>query len=171
MNEFIQVYMYGNSMVWASLGSIIGLYIVTSTFLPKLYELKLYSIFTYIEMRYESPLITNITLVVGLGSAFFHLIALSFLTALAFSTLINIPIWVNLVILNSIATIYTLCGGMKASKVFENSPGLTGLLISAAYSATLSTLSTGLNSFATVVFKVNYKFVLFEKIYLYFFRP
>ena len=58
-----------------------------------------------------------------------------------------------------------------ASKVFENSPGLTGLLISAAYSATLSTLSTGLNSFATVVFKVNYKFVLFEKIYLYFFRP
>ena len=58
-----------------------------------------------------------------------------------------------------------------ASKVFENSPGLTGLLISAAYSATLSTLSTGLNSFATVVFKVNYKFVLFQKIYLYFFRP
>ena len=41
-----------------------------------------------------------------------------------------------------------------ASKIFENSPGMTGLLISAAYSATLSTLSTGLNSFATVVFKV-----------------
>ena len=113
-NRFVQVYMYGNSMVWATLGSIIGLYIVTSTFLPKLYELKLYSIFTYIEMRYKSPVITNITLVVGLGSALFHLMALSFLTALAFSTLINIPIWANLVILNSIATIYTLCGGMKA---------------------------------------------------------
>ena len=37
-----------------------------------------------------------------------------------------------------------------AAEIFKNSPGLTGLYISAAYSATLSTLSTGLNSFATV---------------------
>ena len=41
-----------------------------------------------------------------------------------------------------------------AAKIFKDSPGLTGLFISAAYSATLSTLSTGLNSFATVFFKV-----------------
>ena len=106
--------MYGNSMVWSSVGSLVGLFVLTNTFLPKLYELKLYSVFTYIEMRYNSPLITNITLIVGLGSALFHLMALSFLTALAFSTLINVPVWANLVILNSIATIYTLCGGMKA---------------------------------------------------------
>ena len=39
-------------------------------------------------------------------------------------------------------------------KIFHESPGMTGLCISAAYSATLSTLSTGLNSFATVAFKV-----------------
>ena len=41
-----------------------------------------------------------------------------------------------------------------AARIFENVPGMTGLFISAAYSATLSTLSTGLNSFATVAFKV-----------------
>ena len=41
-----------------------------------------------------------------------------------------------------------------AMKIFHESPGMTGLCISAAYSATLSTLSTGLNSFATVAFKV-----------------
>ena len=55
------------------------------------------------------------------------------------------------------------CGNLKkadqlmpylAAKVFTDMPGLTGLFISAAYSATLSTLSTGLNSFATVAFKV-----------------
>ena len=43
-----------------------------------------------------------------------------------------------------------------AMKIFHESPGMTGLCISAAYSATLSTLSTGLNSFATVAFKVNF---------------
>ena len=44
-----------------------------------------------------------------------------------------------------------------AAEIFKNSPGLTGLYISAAYSATLSTLSTGLNSFATVFFKSVYR--------------
>ena len=44
-----------------------------------------------------------------------------------------------------------------AAELFKNSPGMTGLYISAAYSATLSTLSTGLNSFATVFFKSIYQ--------------
>ena len=44
-----------------------------------------------------------------------------------------------------------------AAEMFKKSPGLTGLYISAAYSATLSTLSTGLNSFATVFFKSVYR--------------
>ena len=38
-------------------------------------------------------------------------------------------------------------------QVFETKPGLVGLYISAAYSATLSTISTGLNSIATIFFK------------------
>ena len=42
-----------------------------------------------------------------------------------------------------------------AAQVFSDLPGFTGLFISSAYSATLSTLSTGLNSFATVFFKVH----------------
>ena len=41
-----------------------------------------------------------------------------------------------------------------ATKVFDGTPGMVGLYISAGYSATLSTVSTGLNSFATVFFKV-----------------
>ena len=44
-------------------------------------------------------------------------------------------------------------------KIFQESPGMTGLWISAAYSATLSTFSAGLNSFATVAFKVIYRSV------------
>ena len=43
-----------------------------------------------------------------------------------------------------------------ATELFKNSPGMTGLYIAAAFSATLSTLSTGFNSFATVFFKSIY---------------
>ena len=36
------------------------------------------------------------------------------LTALSFSTVINLSVWANLVLLNTVAIIYTMCGGMKA---------------------------------------------------------
>ena len=41
------------------------------------------------------------------------------------------------------------------TQMFKDAPGMTGLFISAAYSATMSTISTGLNSCVTVIFKVN----------------
>ena len=63
-----------------------------------------------------------------------------------------------------------------AAVIFKNSPGLTGLYISAAYSATLSTLSTGLNSFATVFFKSIYrkkvkdeKMIKYQRIFMFVF--
>ena len=295
----VEVYLYGNAMVWRFVGGAIGLYMVNNTFLPKLYELKLYSLFTYIQLRFKSKALTKLTLFYGLGALLFHLMALSYLTALSFSTVVNLPVWANLLLLNTVAIMYTLCGGMKAviwtdclqsgvmlfslificiklwttlgaetvwarceenncnqwadlnlsfiqrtsswgyfsgelfyvwtrvgfgqyfmqrciacsslkdakialnfgilialsvgafitpmtgmaalayfadcdpvksgelhkndqimpylaSQIFKHLPGLTGLFISAAYSATLSTLSTGLNSFATVVFKVSF---------------
>ena len=61
-----------------------------------------------------------------------------------------------------------------AAELFKNSPGMTGLYISAAYSATLSTLSTGLNSFATVFFKSIYqkkiddeKMIRYQRIFMF----
>ena len=65
-------------------------------------------------MRYGSNLITNCTMVFGMGALLFHLMALSYLTALSFSTVINIPDWGSLLLLNTVAVIYTLSGGMKA---------------------------------------------------------
>ena len=53
-------------------------------------------------MRYKSPIITNCTLVFGMGALLFHLMALSYLTALSFSTVINIPDWGSLLLLNTV---------------------------------------------------------------------
>ena len=40
-------------------------------------------------------------------------------------------------------------------QLFNNTPGMLGIFISGAYSATLSTISSGLNSCVTVLFKVH----------------
>ena len=50
----------------------------------------------------------------GMGGLFVHLGCLSYLTALAFSTILPIPIWGSLLLLNTVAVIYTISGGMKA---------------------------------------------------------
>ena len=65
-------------------------------------------------MRYKSKIVSNLTLFYGMCALFFHLMALSWLTALSFSTVINIPAWASLFILNTVAIVYTMCGGMKA---------------------------------------------------------
>ena len=110
----VEVYMFGNAMVWRMVGGLIGMYTVCYVFLPKIYQLRLYSIYTYTDLRYKSPLVTKLTLIYGMGALLFHLMALSYLTALAFSTVIDIPDWGSLLVLNTVAIVYTMCGGMKA---------------------------------------------------------
>ena len=55
-----------------------------------------------------------LTLYMGMGGLFVHLGCLSYLTALAFSTILPIPIWGSLLLLNTVAVVYTISGGMKA---------------------------------------------------------
>ena len=110
----VEVYAFGNSMIWRMVGGLIGAYSVCYVFLPKIYSLRLYSIFNYTEMRFNSPLITKLTMAYCMGALLFHLMALSYLTALTFSTVINIPDWASLLVLNTVAIVYTMCGGMKA---------------------------------------------------------
>ena len=124
----VEVYLYGDAMVMRMFGGIFGVLTVNYIFLPKTFELKLYSIFrldskciisimshnlifnesflkirsSYIPMRYKSNIITNFTLVFGMGALLFHLMALSYLTALSFSTVINIPDWGSLLLLNTV---------------------------------------------------------------------
>ena len=70
-------------------------------------------------MRYKSDLITNCTLIFGMGALLFHLMALSYLTALSFSTVINIPDWGSLLMLNTVGLIYK-------SKLYGPKTGQTG---------------------------------------------
>ena len=55
-----------------------------------------------------------LTLYMGMGGLFVHLVCLSYLTALAFSTILPIPIWGSMLLLNTVAVVYTISGGMKA---------------------------------------------------------
>ena len=63
-------------------------------------------------MRYKSNIITNCTLIFGMSALLFHLMALSYLTALSFSTVINVPDWGSLLLLNTVG---------KDSKVYYQS--------------------------------------------------
>ena len=49
----VEVYLYGDAMVWRLLGCILGLIVCSLVFLPKVYELKLYSIFRLQLFKYS----------------------------------------------------------------------------------------------------------------------
>ena len=49
-----EVYLYGMDITFCTLGAIFGTVVAAFTFLPLYFELKLTSVFEYLEMRYES---------------------------------------------------------------------------------------------------------------------
>jgi len=56
----------------------------------------------------------RISLFMGIITMTFHMMALSYLTALSLSTVTRISVTSCLIMLSSIAILYTMLGGMKA---------------------------------------------------------
>ena len=110
--------MYGDGLIWRIPGGILALIMSTTIFIPLLHRLKLYSIFDYFKLRFDSAGLTNITIGIGLLGLLFHMMGLSYLTALSLSTITNIGVLPSLVMLNSIAILYTMLGTDLHLKIY-----------------------------------------------------
>jgi len=111
----VEVYQFGDGMLWRLAGGLIGSIILTFTFVPMFHKLQCYSVYSYLEQRYNnSKLVMTITLIMGVVGMCIHMMALCYLAALSLSTVTNISLSWTMLMLNSIAILYTMMGGMKA---------------------------------------------------------
>jgi len=105
--QYVPLYLLGPFVTIPSI-LIIALLIV-----PLLYRLKLVTVYTYLERRY------NLT-VRCIGSVFFMLVRGMYLaavicaSAVAISLMANIPFWVCVLLIGLVSALYTTLGGMKA---------------------------------------------------------
>ncbi|KAK4292859.1 hypothetical protein Pmani_034402 [Petrolisthes manimaculis] len=105
---------YHNVGWWVSVSGPLSLPIVAVVFMPFFYNLRITSVYQYLEMRYESKWVRR------LASGFFVLQTLLYeavaiyAPALSLAATTNFPVWASILIVAVIASVYTAIGGMKA---------------------------------------------------------
>ncbi|XP_059148634.1 sodium-coupled monocarboxylate transporter 2-like [Physella acuta] len=98
------------SYVGFSLCYVIGLY----TIVPLFYSLQLTSIYEYFELRFHSRTVRMSALTVGMLQTICYMAVALYSPALGLQTTANIPLWMSIVIVGIIGTVYSALGGIKS---------------------------------------------------------
>ncbi|BFZ00829.1 hypothetical protein BsWGS_03870 [Bradybaena similaris] len=114
MGQPAEVYQYGPMypMVYIgiSLSYVVGYFIM----IPVMYPLKLTSLYEYLLLRFESQTVRMLSTVIGMVQTLFYMAVALFSPALALQTAASIPLWLSVVIVGVIGTVYTAIGGIKS---------------------------------------------------------
>ncbi|KAG0717767.1 Sodium-coupled monocarboxylate transporter 2 [Chionoecetes opilio] len=106
---------YYHNIGWlVGIGGLAGIPVVTVVFLPFLYKLRITSVYEYLEMRFDSRMMRRMaSLMFVLQTLLYEAVAI-YAPALALAAVTNMPVWVSILAVAAIASVYTAIGGMKA---------------------------------------------------------
>ncbi|KAK3863994.1 hypothetical protein Pcinc_030258 [Petrolisthes cinctipes] len=93
---------------------LIGVPIIAYVFVPFYYELNIVSINQYLEMRYDSLAARRVASALFIIQILLNQAVVIYAPALALAAVTTFPIWLSIVSVGSIASVYTAFGGMKA---------------------------------------------------------
>ncbi|XP_059148708.1 sodium-coupled monocarboxylate transporter 2-like [Physella acuta] len=93
-----------------SLCYIVGLF----TIVPMFYSLQLTSIYEYFELRFPSRAVRMSALTIGMLQTICYMAVALYSPALGLQTTANIPLWMSIVIVGIIGTVYSALGGIKS---------------------------------------------------------
>ncbi|XP_069104835.1 sodium-dependent multivitamin transporter-like [Argopecten irradians] len=108
------IYVYGIRIIFAGIAYCISMIIASLTIIPLLYPMQLSSTYEYLEMRFKSKGVRTLGVVIGILQTVFYMGITLFAPALALQTVADIPLWVSIVVIGFICTIYTTIGGIKS---------------------------------------------------------
>ncbi|XKL67588.1 hypothetical protein PGB90_003079 [Kerria lacca] len=135
-----EAYNYGTSFFVLNLGFLIGICLGLITFVPVFYNLKCFSVYTYLELRFGSTIRFFVSIAFVLQMLLYGSIALA-APAMALQTVTNMSNPQAILIVGLVCTFYATIGGMKTiifTDLFQ-SVLMFGALFSIIY--------TGLNNF------------------------
>ncbi|CAG0882592.1 unnamed protein product [Darwinula stevensoni] len=107
---------YANGSTWWTqiFGYAFGTTLAALIFVPVLHSLRLTSLFSYLEMRFESKLMRwTGTLLYLFGTTLYMGVGL-YAPVIAVSSVTDFPEWVGIAVCGSMCTVYTAVGGLKA---------------------------------------------------------
>ncbi|GFS24888.1 sodium-coupled monocarboxylate transporter 1 [Elysia marginata] len=109
-----EIYSYGTMYMYCLIGQVLSYIVATVTLIPLMYPLRVTSVYEYLNLRFKSRTVQL------LGAAFGVMTTLSYMTiallspALALETAVGIPLWLSIILVGAVGTVYTTLGGMKS---------------------------------------------------------
>ncbi|XP_037787388.1 sodium-coupled monocarboxylate transporter 1-like [Penaeus monodon] len=105
---------YHSVQWWVVCLSQVALPVVAGVFMPVFYELRLTSIYEYLELRYCSRAVRYVASGMFVIQAVLYQAVVIYAPALALASISDFPLWVSVVSVGLIASFYTAIGGLKA---------------------------------------------------------
>ncbi|KAK3878590.1 hypothetical protein Pcinc_016803 [Petrolisthes cinctipes] len=106
---------YYHSVGWlVGIGGMLALPIVAFVFMPFFYNLRITSVYQYLEMRYDSKWVRRMASGMFVLQTLLYEAVAIYAPALALAAVTNFPVWVSILTVAVIASVYTAIGGMKA---------------------------------------------------------
>ncbi|GFS19557.1 sodium-coupled monocarboxylate transporter 1 [Elysia marginata] len=109
-----EIYIYGTMFAYGIIGNICSYFLALVTIVPLMYPLRLTSVYEYLGMRYESKTIQFLGAILGVISTLSYMMVALLSPALALETAVGIPLWLSIILVGVVGTVYTTLGGMKS---------------------------------------------------------
>ena len=109
-----EMYMYGAMYLIIVVGMCLSYLVGACTLVPLIYPLRLTSLYAYLELRYGCKSVRMLATVVGMLTTVLYMAVALLSPALALQACADIPLWMSIVLMGAIGTIYTAIGGIKS---------------------------------------------------------
>ncbi|RUS90827.1 hypothetical protein EGW08_001446 [Elysia chlorotica] len=110
----VEVYTYGSMYIYNLIGVIISNIVALFTVVPMMYPLRLTSVYEYLNMRFDSKIVQLFGAAFGVTSTLSYMTLALLSPALALETAVGIPLWLSIILVGAVGTLYTTVGGMKS---------------------------------------------------------
>ncbi|XP_071090688.1 sodium-dependent multivitamin transporter-like [Haliotis cracherodii] len=125
------VYTYGTMILYLYIGVALTYVSGLFTSLPLLYPLRITSVYEYLGMRFDSNAVRLLGTCIGMLQTLIYMAIALLSPGLALQAVAGLPLWLSIVIVGIVGTIYTSIGGIKSvvwTDVFQSMIMLGGML-------------------------------------------
>ncbi|XP_060071969.1 sodium-coupled monocarboxylate transporter 2-like [Ylistrum balloti] len=109
-----EIYLFGIRMIHGVVAYFLSICIANVTVVPLLYPLKLTSTYEYLQLRFNSKGVRLMGTAIGMLQTVTYMGITLYAPALALEIVAGIPLWVSIVVIGFVCTIYTTIGGIKS---------------------------------------------------------
>ncbi|XP_076461675.1 sodium-coupled monocarboxylate transporter 2-like [Babylonia areolata] len=107
-------YNTGTMVFFISVGICLSYVLAIFTIVPLLYPLRLTSVYHYLQLRFRSAGLKNLITVIGMLRTTVYMGIALYSPALVLQAVAGLSLWVSLVLISSVCTIYTAIGGIRS---------------------------------------------------------